>query len=116
MMRIKEGSCFSWSLILQHFTLAEYIQFSAFATDVINCLEKKLWDDKRLPWPTDAEITSIYSQTPGDCLLRRLVGKMHVLKSRITKMKEEEAMSRVAELPTEFAQDVVVVLFEQGWS
>ncbi|ERF77049.1 hypothetical protein EPUS_07955 [Endocarpon pusillum Z07020] len=117
-----------WSLALQLYTLAHYLQCPAFGNNVITCIRTRLDDDLPITEPNAQQITDIYSQTLGDCGLRRLIVLMHTI------VPSDEALLSTAEqisawienVPAEFTRNLNVRLmienvrwvsgfWAQGW-
>ena len=121
MMQGQETSSpiFSWSLALKLYTLSHYLQCPAFGSSVIDYIRGRLCDKLCLPMPTAREITEIYSQTPGDCGLRRLIILMHTTMARGGALLNTEASARawIADVPTDFIKDLAVRLLQEdsGW-
>ncbi|KAF7504275.1 hypothetical protein GJ744_002533 [Endocarpon pusillum] len=101
-----------WSLALQLYTLAHYLQCPAFGNNVITCIRTRLDDDSPITEPNAQQITDIYSRTSGDCGLRRLIVLMHTLDPSEQALPvlgtEEQIRAWIENVPAKFARDLIV--------
>lgn len=106
---------FSWPIATKLYTLAQHIQYFAFGNSVIECIRERLSQRLPLPMPKPTEITQIYTQTSGDCALRRLIVLMYATMAHCGGAPTIEATARVwiTEVPAEFATDLVVTMLQE---
>ena len=92
---------------------------SSIGNNVIACIRARLCNNLLVTKPTAQEITEVYSQTPGDCGLRRLIVLMHTTEvgGEGLLSAEEGARGWIGDIPAEFARDLIVrfMLDDSGW-